>query len=177
MLYFPEIAGLPKRPSQNPRKYRSPDEHQIPFENIYIECEDGVKIHSWLLMRTREKNDLPTLVFFHGNAGNIGLRIPNALKMIQYLNVNVLMVEYRGYGESDSVAPNERGLKLDAEASLKFISKHPKIDPSRIFVFGRSLGGSVAFHAALYAETKGIPLAGVIVENSKFNSFPWKQIQ
>jgi hypothetical protein len=42
----------------------------------------------------------PTIIFFHGNAGNIGLRLPNALQMLQYLNVNVLLVEYRGtHGE------------------------------------------------------------------------------
>lgn len=141
MLYFPEISGLPRRPAQNPARYRSPEEHQVPFENLYIECEDGVAIHAWLLLRTKEKNDRPTLVFFHGNAGNIGLRIPNALHMLQHLNANVLMVEYRGYGDSDSVKPNEKGLKLDAQAALKFISKHPKIDSSKIFLFGRSLGG------------------------------------
>jgi len=169
MLYFPEIGGIPRRPSQNPRRYRSPSEHQIPFENHRIECSDGVAIHSWLLLReeeTEQKSNLPTLIFFHGNAGNIGLRIPNAMQMLQYLNVNVLMVEYRGYGDSDSATPNEAGLKLDAEAALKFLAKHPKIDSSKIFAFGRSLGGAVAFHMAEYAEAQGLPLAGVIVENT-----------
>ena len=141
MLYFPEISGLPRRPAQNPRRYRSPEEHQVPFENIYIKCQDGVTIHAWLLLRSQEKTERPTLIFFHGNAGNIGLRIPNALQMLQNLNANILMVEYRGYGNSDNVAPNESGLKLDAQAALDFISKHPKIDPSKIYLFGRSLGG------------------------------------
>ena len=88
MLYFPEISGLPRRPSQNPRRYRSPEEHQVPFENLQIKCRDGVSIHAWLLLRSRQKNDLPTLVFFHGNAGNIGLRLPNALQMFQNLNAS-----------------------------------------------------------------------------------------
>jgi len=166
MLYFPEISGLSRRPNQNPAQYRSPEEHQVPYENLYIECEDGVTIHAWLVLRTWEKNDLPTLIFFHGNAGNIGLRLPNALHMLQYLNANVLMVEYRGYGDSDSVTPNEKGLKLDAQAALKFIAKHPKIDASKLFLFGRSLGGAVAFDLAQYAEQNNIPLAGVIVENT-----------
>jgi pimeloyl-ACP methyl ester carboxylesterase len=117
-------------------------------------------------MRDQEKNNLPTLVFFHGNAGNIGLRLPNALQMLQYLNANILMVEYRGYGESDSVTPSEQGLKLDAQAALKFILKHDKIDASKIFLFGRSLGGAVAFDLAQYAEQHRLPLAGVIVENT-----------
>jgi len=166
MLYFPEISGLPRRPNDNPARYRSPEEHQVPYEDLYIECEDGVTIHAWLILRTKEKNDLPTLIFFHGNAGNIGLRIPNALHMLQHLNSNILMVEYRGYGNSDSIKPSEAGLKKDAQAAMKFISKHPKIDASKLFIFGRSLGGAVAFDLAQYAEENNIPLAGVIVENT-----------
>mmetsp|Transcript_116610 Transcript_116610/g.228783 ORF Transcript_116610/g.228783 Transcript_116610/m.228783 type:complete len:259 (-) Transcript_116610:214-990(-) len=89
--------------------------------------------------------------------------------MIQYLNANILMVEYRGYGESDSVPPSEAGLKLDAQAALNFITKHPKVDPASIFVFGRSLGGAVAVHLAQYAQEHQLPLAGVIVENTFTN--------
>jgi pimeloyl-ACP methyl ester carboxylesterase len=76
--------------------------------------------------------------------------------MFKQMNANILMVEYRGYGDSDSVKPNEKGLKLDAEAALRFISNHPQIDPERIFCFGRSLGGAVAFHLAKYAEQVGL---------------------
>jgi abhydrolase domain-containing protein 13 len=166
MLYFPEIGGIPRRPRDNPRRYRSPAEHSIPFESHHIECEDGVNIHAWLLFRSENANKVPTLIFFHGNAGNIGLRLPNAIQMMRHLNVNIMMCEYRGYGESDSVKPNEAGLRLDAEAALRFISKHPQIDNSKLFLFGRSLGGAVSFHLAQYAEKMGLPLAGVIVENT-----------
>ncbi|CAJ1935401.1 unnamed protein product [Cylindrotheca closterium] len=167
MLYFPEIQGLPRRPEDNPAGYRSPDEHEVSsYDDVYIVCDDNKTIHAWLILRTKEKNNLPTLIFFHGNAGNIGLRIPNALHMLQHLNSNILMVEYRGYGNSDSVKPTEAGLKKDAQAALKFISKHPKIDASKLFIFGRSLGGAVAFDLAQYAEENNIPLAGVIVENT-----------
>ena len=68
MLYFPEIGGIPRRPNSNPRRYRSPAEHQIPFEDNRIECSDGVMIHSWLLLREEgEPNStsrVPTIIFF-----------------------------------------------------------------------------------------------------------------
>lgn len=173
LLYYPEIGGIPRRPSQNPRRYRSPDEHQVPFEQCRIRCADGVRIHAWLMLRqaatsssTAAKARMPTIVFFHGNAGNIGLRLPNALQMLQFLDCHVLLVEYRGYGDSDDATINEAGLKLDSEAALEFIRTHPQVDPNQIFIFGRSLGGSVAFHLALYAERRNIPIAGVIVENT-----------
>lgn len=172
LLYFPEIGGISRRPDDNPAKYRSPSEHKIPFENVMIPCEDGVHIHAWLMLRTPATNNpLPTLVYFHGNAGNIGLRLPNAIQMMKYLSVNILLVEYRGYGNSDSVTPNEAGLKLDGRAALDFVHKHPKLNKEKIFLFGRSLGGAVAFNLAAYAQQKNIPVAGVIVENT-FASIP-----
>lgn len=168
LLYFPEIGGIPRHPGSNPRRYRSPAEHKLPFENHMIVTEDGVKIHSWLLLHPQSKKErLPTIIFFHGNAGNIGLRLPNAYQMYHLLNANILMVEYRGYGDSHSSEPTERGLKLDAEAALRFLLTHPSIDPTRIFIFGRSLGGAVAFHLAQFAERHNMgPVAGLIVENT-----------
>ena len=167
LLYFPSIGGVPRRPGDNPRRYRSPAEHAIPYETHYIKCDDGINIHSWLLLHPHSKEKkLPTIVFFHGNAGNIGLRLPNAIQMFKYLQANVFMVEYRGYGDSDDTNPTEKGLKLDSEAALRFIRSHEHVDSSNIFAFGRSLGGAVAFHLARYAEQSGIPLAGIIVENT-----------
>ena len=176
LLYFPEIGGIPRRPQDNPRGYRSPEERQLPYESVRITCADGVQIHGWLLFANglpsnnnanNNNKPTPTIIFFHGNAGNIGLRLPNAMQMLRYLGANVLMVEYRGYGDSDRVAPTEAGLKLDAEAALQFARQRAgSIDPAQIFLFGRSLGGSVAFHLAEYAVTRNIPLAGIMVENT-----------
>ncbi|GKY99338.1 hypothetical protein MPSEU_000888800 [Mayamaea pseudoterrestris] len=166
LLYFPEIGGIPKRPTHNPKGYRSPGERQIPFKDCDIVCSDGVHIHAWLM--TFDK-DAPTIIFFHGNAGNIGLRLPNAIQMRSYLQCNILMVEYRGYGESDNVPPSEAGLKLDAQGALQYAVKFAdqlEIDASKLFLFGRSLGGAVAFDLADYARRENIPLRGVMVENT-----------
>jgi abhydrolase domain-containing protein 13 len=140
----------------------------LPFESHRIACSDGVQIHAWLLQAkgTSDWTQAPTLIFFHGNAGNIGLRIPNALQMMQHLGANVLMVEYRGYGDSDSVAPTEVGLQRDALAALQFAHSHGGIHSEKIFLFGRSLGGSVALHLAYDALQRNIPFAGVMVENT-----------
>ena len=164
LLYFPEIGGLSRRTEGNPRGYRSPRERQIPFESVMITCQDGVRIHAWLI-KYSETETSPTIIFFHGNAGNIGLRLPNAIQMRQQLQANILLVEYRGYGDSESF-PSEKGLRLDSEAALKYCQSHASIDPTQVFVFGRSLGGAVAFHMAYYAQQNAIPLSGVIVENT-----------
>ncbi|GMH89618.1 hypothetical protein TrVE_jg9225 [Triparma verrucosa] len=166
LLYHPSIQNLPLSPKQNPANFRSPLEYGIPFEDVKIPCVDSVSIHAWLLLHpdslTKRR---PTIVFFHGNAGNIGFRLPNAHQMYQQ-GWNVMQVEYRGFGDSDQVAPSEEGLKRDAEASINWIMNHGQIDKGRVFLFGRSLGGAVAFHLARYCEVNSISLAGVIVENT-----------
>jgi pimeloyl-ACP methyl ester carboxylesterase len=138
-----------------------------------IKCDDGVTIHSWLLYHpssSSNNNEIPTIIFFHGNAGNIGLRLPNATQMYHYLHANIWLVEYRGYGDSDDAVVNEEGLKLDAEAVLKYAhdanNNMSNVNTKKIFVFGRSLGGAVAFHLAKYAQVNKYPLAGVLVENT-----------
>ncbi|KAL7550919.1 hypothetical protein ACHAWF_014124 [Thalassiosira exigua] len=171
MLYIPTIDVVGRDNNQNPPGYRSPAEYDVPFETHMIESSssDGVSVHSWLLLHPKSKElQLPTIVFFHGNAGHIGIRVPNAVKMYHELNANVLLVEYRGYGESTPlhVKPTESGIKSDCQAVLDFALQHPKIDSSRLFLFGRSLGGAVAFHIADYAQRNHLPLAGVIVENT-----------
>ena len=182
LLYFPEIGNLPRDPARNPRGYRTPAEYQIPYEDLHIMCEDGVSLHAWLMLRGKNdssSSSTPTMIFFHANAGNMGIRLPNAVQMFHRLEVNILMVEYRGYGRSDKVAPSERGLKLDGEAVLRYVQNHPNIDASNLFLFGRSLGGAVAFATAQYAQQnsngKGAnnihPLKGIIVENT-FTSIP-----
>ena len=171
LLYFPEISGIPRRPASNPRNYRSPSEYDIPFTSHMIKCADNVSIHAWLLLQKHNTATSPTIIFFHGNAGNIGLRLPNAAQMYKKLGCNIFMVEYRGYGDSEDCKPNESGLKLDAEAAYQFLlnaeSSNIDIDTSKIFVFGRSLGGAVAFHLAKYGELSiNKPLRGIIVENT-----------
>ena len=168
LLYIPTIDVIGRDNSQNPPGYRSPSEYGIPFEAHLIPSVDGVAVHSWLLLHPQSKErQLPTIIFFHGNAGNIGVRIPNAIEMFK-MDVNVLLVEYRGYGESEPehVKPTESGIKADAEAVLDFILDHPHLDGSKVFIFGRSLGGAVAFHVADYAERTNKPLGGIIVENT-----------
>ena len=168
LLYIPTIDVIGRDNSQNPPGYRSPSEYGIPFETHLIPSVDGVAVHSWLLLHPQSKErQLPTIIFFHGNAGNIGVRIPNAVELFK-LDANVLLVEYRGYGESEPehVKPTESGIKADAEAVLDFILDHPHLEPSKVFMFCRSLGGAVAFHVADYAERTKKPLAGIIVENT-----------
>ncbi len=79
-------------------------------------------------MRPEESSlDRDTVVFFHENAGNIGLRLDYFDLLYKKVGVNVLAVGYRGYGRSEG-EPTEAGMKLDARAIANFVRKSPKIN-------------------------------------------------
>lgn len=82
---------------------RRPAEQTIPFENHYLNAEDGARIHVWLLLQPNSQ-EVPTLIYFHGNAGNMGFRLKNAAEMYALSKVNVLMMDYRGYGKGNSTS-------------------------------------------------------------------------
>ena len=83
------------------------------------------------------------------------------------MKINVLMMDYRGYGASAGV-PSEKGLNKDADAVIKYAAAHPKLRRSKLVVFGRSLGGAVCFSAAQRNPTL---VSAVVVENT-FGSIP-----
>ena len=90
---------------------------------------------------------VPTVLYLHGNAGNIGHRLVNVQGLYNSIGCNVALVEYRGYGRSEGT-PSEEGLCMDAQAALDFLLTRSDINTEKILVFGRSLGGAVAIDLA-----------------------------
>lgn len=66
---------------------------------------------------------------------------------------SVLVFSYRGYGPSEGT-PTEAGLKLDAESVMGLCRQFEDINRSRVFLFGRSLGGAVAIDLASKHQDK-----------------------
>jgi len=132
------------------------------MKKFFFETQDLERIQGWLFKVEKSYKTAPTLLFFHGNAGNLSLRIPLIKDIIYILKCNVFIISYRGYGLS-SGTPSEMGLKLDAEAALMYLLSRDDIDSTRIVAFGRSLGGAVALNLA---STFPQHLGGVIVENT-----------
>ncbi|RMX66937.1 hypothetical protein DD238_002695 [Peronospora effusa] len=161
LLYFPTIPGTSKFTKDNPPGYRHPGEFSIDYEDLMIPCKDGVKISAWL-MKQKDHSTRPTLIFFHGNAGNIGYRLPNAVQLYRKVGVNILLVDYRGFGHSEG-DPSEKGLKLDAEAAVDALYARTDIDTSKLVVFGRSLGGAVSVYLAKKEPSK---VAAIVLENT-----------
>lgn len=146
-----------------------PSNYKLPYESIKINNKDGFKIHMFLIKQPVNSNHKPTMIFFHGNAGNMGQRLSNVSGFYHKLNINILMVEYRGYGLSEG-SPSERGLYVDAQSALDYIMQRTDIDVSKIMVFGRSLGGAIAIDLASRLEYRN-KIWALVVENT-FTSIP-----
>jgi fermentation-respiration switch protein FrsA (DUF1100 family) len=78
----------------------------IPVEDVSFRAEDGVRLHGWF---ARGKDAKWTLLWFHGNAGNVTDRFNTMIDFVDRLNVNVFLIDYRGYGRSEG-SPDEKGL-------------------------------------------------------------------
>ncbi|KAK9887043.1 hypothetical protein WA026_019968 [Henosepilachna vigintioctopunctata] len=137
-LFHPEV------PSHSRVYIPIPSMFGLPYESVYTKALDGTIIHMYFIHQPRERRKhSPTILFFHGNAGNMGHRLQNCVGLYHNLHCNILLVEYRGYGLSEG-NPTEEGLYLDAKASLEYLLLRNDINHSEIIVFGRSLGGAVA---------------------------------
>jgi pimeloyl-ACP methyl ester carboxylesterase len=117
-----------------------PSQFGLPFESVNIKTRDSVNLHAYFIRHPGEKGDfLPTMIYFHGNAGNAGHRLQNANGIYHNLQCNVLLVEYRGYGLSTGY-PSEKGIYVDARSSIDYLFTRHDLDHSQIVLFGRSLG-------------------------------------
>ena len=117
----------------------TPADIQLAYEDISLKTDDGVTLHGWFVPRRDAKS---TLIFFHGNAGNVSHRL-DSIRLFHQSGLNVFIIDYRGYGRSEGV-PSEEGTYLDALAAWHYLTGTRQIPSGNIVIAGRSLGGAVA---------------------------------
>jgi fermentation-respiration switch protein FrsA (DUF1100 family) len=143
-------------PIKYPNGHWNPETYGLKVEDVYFNSADGVKLHAWFIPA---KKPIATLLWYHGNAGNLSHRLENILELIP-LNLNIFIFDYRGYGRSGG-KPDEKGLYQDSQAAYDFLKIKKQIDPKELIIFGRSLGGACAIKIALNNKA-----AGLIVESA-----------
>ncbi len=142
-------------PTPFPEGFGDPAEYGLELQDVYLETADNVRLHSWFLEKTESSS---VLLFFHGNAGNLTDRLDH-FSVLSQLRTNILAIDYRGYGRSGG-SPDEAGLYRDADAAYRYLTEEKKFDPSRIIIYGNSLGGAVALDLGVRKPLGGLILAG-----------------
>ena len=138
-------------PPRFPEGFPPPDLYGQHVEEVWLSTLDKVRLNAWYLPSPASEK---VLLWFHGNAENIGYGFER-LMFYSRLAVNVLAVDYRGYGKSEGT-PGEAGVYRDADAAYDYLIQERHIQPKNIVVFGHSLGGAVAIDLASRRECGGL---------------------
>ena len=146
-------------PPRYPQGFVAADLSPLHVEDVWLTTQDNVRLNAWYLLSPGSQK---ALLWFHGNAENIGHGL-GRLAFYSRLGVNVLAVDYRGYGRSEG-SPNEAGVYLDADAAYDYLVQVRHIRPKDIIVFGHSLGGAIAIDLSSRRE------CGALIVQSSFTS-------
>lgn len=134
----------------------------LAFEDVWFPAGDGAKLNGWLIRATDARF---TLLWFHGNAGNISHRVENIASLHRFLAAplrpNIFIFDYRGYGRSEGSVSDlsEVATYRDAEGALAYLRGRQDLAHTKFVYFGRSLGTAVAIELA-----RRHPPAGMILE-------------
>lgn len=128
----------------------------LAYEDVWLSVQPG-QVNGWWVPATP---DAPVLLYLHGNGSNLG-DLVNRVKRWHDLGMAVFLIDYRGYGRSWGVFPNEESVYADAEAAWQSLIQR-QIPSKRVVIYGQSIGGAVAMELAV----RHPEAAGVIVESS-----------
>ena len=148
--------ALDERLALMPSKFPAGDWRPAEFaaEDCWFESLDGLRLHGWYFPH---EQPLATILYIHGNAGNLTHRATIARELQKHLASSVLVFDYRGYGRSEGV-PTFAGIVRDAEAAREWLAKRDDISDRDVVLIGESLGGGVAVQLATRTGARGLIL-------------------
>jgi fermentation-respiration switch protein FrsA (DUF1100 family) len=133
-----------------------PASRGLRFEPLWLTSSDGVRLRAWWIPAANE--GAPVMLCLHGNGGNISTHAEK-MKLFRDAGAAQLWVEWRGYGESAGT-PDEAGLYRDGLAGWEWLTRERAIAPSRVALYGESLGCGVAVELATR-----VPAGGLIMDS------------
>jgi len=129
----------------------TPLEVNLPYEDVYFETSDKKRLNGWFVPCENAKG---TILFCHGNAGNIGHRLEKIV-IFHGMGLNTFIFDYRGYGKSEG-RPNEAGLYKDAFAAYDYLTGKLRVPAGDIILYGESIGGGVTIELAREKKVKAL---------------------
>jgi pimeloyl-ACP methyl ester carboxylesterase len=136
----------------------------LSYDNVEFASGDGTKLYGWLLhARPEEAEPPPTVVFFHGNAGNVASHLGGAGWLPAH-GFQVFLFDYRGFGLSEG-KPDVASVHADAEAAIRAVAARDDVDPGRIVAIGQSIGGAIALTAVADVDHE-VPVRALVVDSA-----------
>src|SRR5258706_691447 len=133
---------------------RTPASVHLDFETVSLRAADGALLNGWWVPNVNPA--APVLLYLHGNDLNIGANVEHVGRL-HAIGFSVLIVDYRGYGNSQGGFPSETQVYEDAETAWQYLIRTSDVKPARTFIYGHSLGGAIAIHLAVDHPDAGGP--------------------
>jgi fermentation-respiration switch protein FrsA (DUF1100 family) len=142
---------------------------------VPLTTEDGVNT---LLLESRQTRspEAPWVIYFYGQAGQLADEKSLAMyELFRSVGLNVLAVEYRGYGASEKTEPTEAGVYIDARAVWRYLAQALEVPANRVVLYGYSLGGGVAIQLATEVNAAGLITEGTFtsIAAAVRAHYPW----
>lgn len=105
-----------------------------------------------------------TILYSHGNAEDLGVTL-TLLGAFPAAGYSVMAYDYEGYGQSGG-SPSEANCYRDIDAAYDWLTRTRRVDPSRIILYGRSVGSGPAVDLAARK-----PVGGLVLESGFTSAF------
>jgi pimeloyl-ACP methyl ester carboxylesterase len=150
----------------------TPEALQLKYQDVWLpvptKTGDPEYVHGWWIPASNTPPNPPlargVVLYLHGNGLNIGANVEHANRFHQ-LGLSVLLVDYRGYGQSKGNFPSESQVYEDVKIAWDYLVKERGIQPQKIYIYGHSLGGAIAIDLAVRH-----PEAGALIVEGSFTS-------
>ena len=142
-------------------------------QDVWLTTADGIRLHGWFF-QTEKTPARATVIYFHGNGGNLS-NVGWVGKRLADRGLDVLLLDYRGYGRSEGQIDGELGLYLDGDAAYDFVTQTRGVNASKIIFYGQSLGTAVAADLASRRQCGAVIIESGFSSASEMasNVFPW----
>ena len=142
-------------------------------ENVEIRIADDISLRGWLLTRSHDSTR-PFLIYFYGGAQTVMEAAIELHALVEDVEVNVLAVDYRGYGFSDGT-PTFETVSEDSLAIYDYLVSRTEPEPAAVFVGGRSMGTVPALKLAASRPISGVFLVSSFTDREDVVSY-WESL-
>ncbi len=156
-IFFPDKKQYPVQDAIKQIETR----FHVRFRDVQISSDNGKVLNAWYF---KQAKPTCTVLFLHGNAGNIAHRLPITIYLAN-LGCSVLLLDYQGYGKSQG-SPDFGNATNDAVAGFDYLVNTEQCQANKIVVFGESVGSGVACQLLKRRQP-----GGVVLQSSFFSLF------
>ena len=142
----------------------TPDAADLLYEDIFLDTDDGLRLHGWKLhadkdwfdkgkleRRSVNQKTAGTIVFLHGNGDNVSTQLPNTFWLAKE-GFDIYVFDYREYGLSQGEADLDLTI-ADISLMIDYVADQLPED-EKLIVMGHSLGGALAIYAVANSDRR-----------------------